>query len=123
MSADEIFREPSIPMLAAVRAFAHIRRTGQAPDDELKDTDAALAAEFSVAHADRLQFCYRRNEWMVYGNGVWTPQRSGDALRALQGWAETRAFEQVTQAATARDMEAVRRTVRRAWPRRPLSGC
>jgi D5 N terminal like len=111
---DQIFREPSTPMVAAVRAFSHIARTGEIPDDELKDTDAALAAEFSVAYADRLQFDYRRKDWMVWERGVFRQQSSGDALRALQGWAETRAFEQVARAATARDLDAVRRIVRRA---------
>lgn len=112
VTADEIFGPASKPALAAVKAMRRVIG-GEAPDDELNETDAAIVAAFAVDHADRLQFDHRLMAWMVHHGGVWRRDTSAEAVRMFQSWAETRAFERVTAAATARDLDAVRRAVRR----------
>lgn len=112
VTADDIFGPASAPALAAVKAARQVIR-GEAPDDELNDTDSALVAAFAFDHADRLRFDYRQNGWIVYRAGIWRRDTSAEAVRLFQSWRETRAFDQVAAAASKRDLESVRRAVRR----------
>lgn len=117
--ADDIFSQMSKPMVAAVKAARQVMK-GEAPDDELKNTESALAAHFSVEMSDRLRYDYRRRCWMQCERGIWREDRTGGAMRALQGWAESRLFEQVAAAATRRDMQEVARVAKRALSARAL---
>lgn len=112
LTADAIFGAASAPNVAAVKAARQAIR-GEPPDDELSDTDAALVAAFALEHADRFQFDHSAMAWMVCRNGIWRRDTSAEMTRAFQGWRETRAFDQVAAASSARDLEAVRRAVRR----------
>src|SRR5689334_9359359 len=114
LTADDIpFGTMSMPMPAAVKTMGRVM-SGEAPDDELRDTDTSLAAGFALAHADRLQFDFVRRHWMVNRNGLWRSDPDGEASRLLQEWTEQRVFEEVGKAANRRDMNAVRRSCRRA---------
>lgn len=113
-SADEIFGGLSRPMLAATKAARQVI-AGEAPDDELRDTDTAIAAAFALDHADRLQFDHRRRGWMVCdpASSVWRPDDAAIARQFLQEWLEQRAFDQVSAATSKRDLQGVRAAVRR----------
>lgn len=114
VTADEIFTSDlSKPMPAAVKAARQVLR-GEMPDDELANTETALAAAFALEHEDRLRRDFQRRAWMVCHRGIWREDRSGEAQRLLQSWSETRVFELVAAAATARDMSALRLAARRA---------
>lgn len=112
LTAADIFGPMSAPNVAAVKAARQII-SGEAPDDELKDTDASLVAGFALDHADRLQYDHQIGGWMVYRHGIWRRDTSAEAIRTFQGWLETRAFDRVAAAASARSLEAIRRAVRR----------
>lgn len=120
LDADDIFTSDlSAPMPAAVKAARQVIR-GEAPDDELANTEAALASLFAVEHEDRLQYDYRRRAWMVCDRGIWREDRSAEALRLLQSWLETRVFEQVASATKARDVQAMRTAARRSLSAKKL---
>jgi putative DNA primase/helicase len=121
IDVDEVFGPTSRPMVAAAKA-ARMVIAGEAPDDELRDTDAQTAALFSLDHCDRLRFDHRRKAYMTCDerSSVWRPAASGEALRLFQSWAETRAFERVCQAASKRDVPAIRAAVRRSLSARGL---
>ena len=112
ITAADIFRPSSRPAVAAVKAARQVLK-GEAPDDELTDTDAALVSAFALAYADRLQFDYLENAWRVYQTGIWRRATSGEAIREFQSFVETRAFERIAAAASSRDLDAVRRATRR----------
>ncbi|MEZ5290168.1 MAG: phage/plasmid primase, P4 family [Vicinamibacterales bacterium] len=121
LNIDEIFGGLSRPMPAAVKAVRQVMN-GETPDDILGDTDAALAAAFAVAHSERLRYDFRRQAWMLCDatTGIWRQDESGDTRQALQAWAEQRAFDAVIAAASKRDAEAVRASVRRSLAARGL---
>jgi putative DNA primase/helicase len=124
ITADEIFTRASAPMAAAVRAARQVI-AGEAPDDELRDTDTALAACFALDHYERLQFDHRRRAWMVCDrdSSVWRPEQSGEASRMLQNWSEQRAFDRVAEATNRHDLMAVRAAVRRTLSARGVRDC
>lgn len=114
-SADEVFRSPlSRPMPAAANAARRAARGEDLPD-ELRDTDAALVAAFALETGDRLKFDHTRRTWMVCdpSTSIWRPDDSAAASRALQSFVEDSVFTRAATAASKRDLEAVRRTVRR----------
>lgn len=119
VTADDIFSGMSAPMPAAVKAAIQVVR-GEAPDDELRHTEAALAAAFAVELGDGLRYDHRRRRWMSFEHGVWREDQMGAALRLLQSWAESRVFEQVAAATSKRDMAAVAAATRRALAVRTL---
>jgi putative DNA primase/helicase len=121
INASDIFTPASRPMPAAVKA-ARLVLAGEAPDDELGETDTALAAMFAFDHADQLQYDHRRQAWMVCtSSGLWHQDASGEARRLLQSWTEQRAFDRVAEATTRRDMQAVRLHCRKALSARGQS--
>ncbi len=120
LTAEHIFTSPlSQPMPAATKAARQVIK-GETPDDELANTEAAMAASFALDHGEKLAYDYRRRAWMVCSRGVWREDGSGEALRTLQGWAETRVFELVGAATNRRDMDAMRTAARRALSARTL---
>ncbi|MDP3719345.1 MAG: phage/plasmid primase, P4 family [Acidobacteriota bacterium] len=120
LTADDIFTSGmSAPMPAAVKAVRKVAK-GEDLDDELANTEAALASLFAFAHADRLQYDFRRKCWMVYDRGIWRQDRTGEAQRLLQSWCETRVFDQVASAMTNRDASAMRNAARRSLTARTL---
>ena len=118
-AADIFTSDLSKPMPPAAKAALQVVR-GDAPDDELAGTEAALAAEFSVAFGDSLRFDFRRRLWMRCDHGAWHEDRTAGALRQLQSWAETRVFEQVARAVSKRDMVATAAAAKRALSARAL---
>lgn len=120
LTDDDVFTSGlSAPMPAAVKAARQAIK-GEDANDELANTEAALASVFAFAHADRLQYDYRRRCWMVCDRGLWREDRTGEAQRLLQSWCETRVFEQVASAMTNRDANAMRTAARRSLTARTL---
>lgn len=112
-AADIDFGALSKPMPAAVKAARQVI-AGDVPDDELQNTDTALASAFAVEHFDKIKWDTRRQAWMVCEpSGLWRPDATLAAPRLFQGWCEDRAFSQVAEATSKRDIAAVRQATQR----------
>lgn len=83
--------------------------------EELKDSDARMAAEFARVAQSDLQFDHGRREWFVRDEttNIFRRDGSGAAARKLQTFVEDVMFERITQAGRGRDLDAARRVVRR----------
>lgn len=105
----------SAPMVTAARAARQVI-AGKAPNDELSDTQVALAASFALEHQDILKYEHRTGRWLICDpvSHVWRYDETGEHTRLLQSFLETQVFDQAALAASRHDLNALRAVAKKS---------